>query len=344
MSFNHQRRQQFLVEPYVTSQLQQFDSVINDSDGLLANLLLPERERGWHASLARGLGLELFGRMLLRYTAGSVIEPLRAELEQVVAAYERYGEFLWKDTQDRNEPVLEFTFVDEYCQLLQMIGLCFLLHRRDLLPRIAALQDGVDAVGKKGQGLGGADWVYEEFMSFGLGPETRYDSETIHWAKPYEALADALSSQDNDTALRDLDRFLKHWYKDLAGTGWHDSHKPDENGNQGGYYGYWSFEAGAAVLLLGIEDDSSLHKYLYYPKDMVAWARAHAALSGGSTGDKADAARLRAAAGEPCPRTGWWLTPAGGGTRQHFEQGQIMPAIGGDYGATIWQWDERQVG
>jgi Protein of unknown function (DUF3396) len=47
-------------------------------------------------------------------------------------------------------------------------------------------------------------------------------------------------------------------------------------------------------------------------------------------------------ANRPCPRTGWWLTPAGGGTRQHFEQGQIMPAVGGDYGATIWQWDERQ--
>jgi hypothetical protein len=70
-------------------------------------------------------------------------------------------------------------------------------------------------------------------------------SETIHWPKPYEALADALSSADNDAALKELDRFLKHWYKDLAGTGWHDSHKPDENGNQGGYYGYWSFEAGA---------------------------------------------------------------------------------------------------
>ena len=86
-------------------------------------------------------------------------------------------------------------------------------------------------------------------------------------------------SETNDKALENLHRFLKHWYKDLAGCGWHDSHKPNEAGQQGGYYGYWSFEAGAAVLLLGIEDDSSLEQYLYYPKDLVAWAREHKALS-----------------------------------------------------------------
>nr|WP_240987523.1 PoNe immunity protein domain-containing protein [Cupriavidus taiwanensis] len=44
-------------------------------------------------------------------------------------------------------------------------------------------------------------------------------------------------------------------------------------GRTSGYYGYWSFEAAAAVLLLGIEDDSSLHPYLYYPNELVSWAK-----------------------------------------------------------------------
>jgi hypothetical protein len=295
-------------------------------------------EEGWLIS-ARQIAWDHLELLTLHYTAGDPIAPLRHELELVVAAFERYSERHWAFTQDRNEVVFHFGSIDEYCALLQLVGLCFLLHRRDLLPRIAAMQDGVDALGQKGQGNGGTDWVFEELMAFGLGPENRYESDTICCSRPYEALADALSSADNTAALNDLERFLKRWYKDLAGTAWHDSHKPDEQERQGGYYGYWSFEAGAAVLLLGIEDDTSLHKYLYYPKDLVAWARAHQNLSateaGGTDG-------LRCEAGQPCPREGFWFTPARLASRQRFAQGEPMPDVGGGYGATIWQWDTQQ--
>jgi len=52
--------------------------------------------------------------------------------------------------------------------------------------------------------------------------------------------------------------------------------------------------------------------------------------------------RLRCEAGHPCPQTGFWFTPARAGSRQRFEVGQLMPEVGGDYGATIWQWDDTQ--
>jgi hypothetical protein len=61
------------------------------------------------------------------------------------------------------------------------------------------------------------------------------------------------------------------------------------------------------VLLLGIEDDSSLHKYLYYPKDLVAWAREHAKLT--RKAPQPGTLRLRCEAGQPCPKTGFWFTP-----------------------------------
>lgn len=48
--------------------------------------------------------------------------------------------------------------------------------------------------------------------------------------------------------------------------------------------------------------------------------------------------RLRCEAGRPCPQEGWWFTPAAE-KRQHFKQGELMPALAGDYGVTIWQWD-----
>lgn len=52
--------------------------------------------------------------------------------------------------------------------------------------------------------------------------------------------------------------------------------------------------------------------------------------------------RLRCEARRPCPRAGYWFTPARPGGRRSFEQGDVMPDVGGDYGVTIWQWDEQQ--
>jgi Immunity protein 74 len=43
-----------------------------------------------------------------------------------------------------------------------------------------------------------------------------------------------------------------------------------------------------------------------------------------------------------CPQDGFWLTPARMNSRRHFKVGEVMPDVGGDYGLTIWQWDENQ--
>ena len=341
MTFEERRRQQFMGEANYRAELALWDEVLA---GQRENLTKPEGgERGWHLSMHQGIAEGLLNQFLLHYTAGELIEPLRGELEEIVAAYERYGEYLWKYTGDRNEPVFGFVVMDEYCQLMQLIGLCFLLHRRDLLPRLAALQDGLDAVGQDGEGNGGTDTLYEEFMAHGLGPESRYESDWLCCTKPYAALFHAMTETSNATRLKELNIFLKHWYKDLAGTGWHDAHITDEDGNQGGYYGYWSFEAGAAVILLGIEDDSSLHKYLYYPKDLVAWSRENAArFSDGGPGDGASRSRPNVPAGQPCPEAGWWFTPAKQDSRRYFKQGETMPDVGSDYGITFWQWSQDQ--
>lgn len=334
MQFHERRRQQFLGEQHWELARRNCLEGVEEVGRILREAVA-EGDVRYAMGRARTVAELLIDQLILDYTAGDPIEPLRGDLEKVVSSCERYAELLWQHKADRNEPAFDFLVLDDYCQLMQLVGLCFLLHRRDLLPRLAAMQDGVDAIGQPGQGMGGADWVFEEFMSLAVGPDSRYESETIHWNKPYEALADALSSADNDAALKDLDRFLKRWYKDLSGTAWHDSHKPNENGDQGGYHGYWSFEAGAAVILLGIEDDSSLHKYLYYPKDLVAWCREHRGLSD-PTGAKG--LSLRCEAGQPCARDGEWETPAQANSRRRFKQGEVMPSVAADYGQTIWQW------
>jgi hypothetical protein len=333
MEFHQRRRQQFLSErtyqEVVPILKEDADYFSTRPMGVGAN------EQHSHVLARRAVGGDLLHILFLRYTAGEPIAALRESLEQVVAAYERYAESLWEYSRDRNAWAFEFDDLDEYCELLQIIGLCFLLHRRDLLPRIAALQDG-----EGGTSNGGADTLYEELMAHAVGSEARFETDQLCQMRPYENLFYALTETTPEKSLKELNLFLKRWYKDLAGTGWHDSHKPNEKGEQGGYFGYWSFEAGAAVLLLGIDDDSSLHQYLYYPKDLVAWARANKHLSDPDT--TTQQVRLRCEANQPCPREGFWFTPAQAGSRRFFRAGELMPEIGGDFGTTIWQWDQNQ--
>ena len=50
----------------------------------------------------------------------------------------------------------------------------------------------------------------------------------------------------------------------------------------------------------------------------------------------------RCDANEPCPQAGFWFTPAKVGSRRYYKSGEVMPEVGGDYGVTIWQWDQNQ--
>jgi hypothetical protein len=62
----------------------------------------------------------------------------------------------------------------------------------------------------------------------------------------------------------------------------------------------------------------------------------------GATDPIAAGMRLRCEAKHPCPREGYWFTPAKVGSRRWFKQGEVMPDFKSDYGMTIWQWDDDQ--
>ena len=48
--------------------------------------------------------------------------------------------------------------------------------------------------------------------------------------------------------------------------------------------------------------------------------------------------------GSPCPRAGYWYTPAKALSRAYFKKTDVMPDYpGSSYGATIWYWDMNQV-
>jgi hypothetical protein len=55
-----------------------------------------------------------------------------------------------------------------------------------------------------------------------------------------------------------------------------------------------------------------------------------------------DAVPTSVPAGQPCPREGFWFTPAQTHSRRYFQQGEVMPSFPSAYGATVWQWDHKQ--
>jgi hypothetical protein len=87
--------------------------------------------------------------------------------------------------------------------------------------------------------------------------------------KCFEKLRQAISEPDNLKVESLIKEFItKEWYKNHKDAAWFDSHKSKHNT----YFGYWSFETAAVVLIKGL-DDSSFRDCPYYPKDLVDFAR-----------------------------------------------------------------------
>lgn len=94
---------------------------------------------------------------------------------------------------------------------------------------------------------------------------------TFKFETPYKSLAEVinLSKTDKQKAVERLKHYLdKEWYKGHSDTGWYDSHKSKHNI----YSGYWCWESGALVKILGL-DDTILKDQQYYPYDMVHWSK-----------------------------------------------------------------------
>ncbi|WP_227542614.1 PoNe immunity protein domain-containing protein [Acinetobacter wuhouensis] len=321
MDFDNKKRQQFLTE---TNFHATRDLTLRVLQRQKNNLSKPEgADEGWHLSMWFGIAEGTFNNFILSYTAGESIEQLRYTLENVIVSYENYLQALVEQSSDPNEMAFPIRSFDGYCPYIGLISLCFLLHRKDLLPRVARLVDGED------EENAGEDVLIEEMLAYDDSLE-RYETDVILGVKPYRPLFRAFCTQDKNESLSKINEFLKSWYKDLAAAPWHDSHLSDD-----GYFGYWAFEAGAAVYLLGIEDDSSLYEYLYYPKDLVKFAKEFVPETNDISVSKQE--HLRCEAGQICPKTGEWYSPANNMEKRHFNQGEVMPEIKNNpWGLTIW--------
>lgn len=324
-NFRANVRQKLLFESYYNGYLAWFSSKLLPTiqENFQAN-------NGSNEGMAGAHGLAgdwLLSILQLHYTAGQPIEELIPYLSQAVEQYEKQASFAKRESE--NEPHSEFvlTFIDDYVRYLGLLSLAILLRQEHLILRIHNLIAGSE--------FDRQDALVEELLSHYL-PNRPYLDKWYH-DEPYRWLLDATAGDTQEEKLADLKKYLVKWYGGMKGTGWYDAHKGMTDEGMGGYDGYWAWEAGAIAFLHGI-DDSTIDS-MYYPKELVAYARSFGPLPAATAGVETAQQRLRCEAGNACPKSGYWSSPAYQQGDRHFTQGEIMPHIeGNQWGATIWQF------
>ena len=180
--FSAKRRQQFMTLAYRESAR----SLIADwNKELLVNLSWSEADLGkeGRSTATARLAENCFEELVLSYSAGEPIDPLRRQLGSLIEAYERYQRALGVFENAPEIAPLGLDRLDDFERCMQLIGLCYLLHRRDLLPRIAKLED---------PGYAGEDTLYEDLLSHEL--EGRYEVDAWYHDEPYRDLVNSLLS------------------------------------------------------------------------------------------------------------------------------------------------------
>lgn len=326
--FYEVRRQQFLseayyerTEPFYADESEVMTLKFIDSES-------PAEGQRW--SLIASYRWRL---MCLHYTAGHPIELMGDEFERVIEAREQESKAEGEFYEGPDFPTVIGGPEESYLKPLQFIGLAYLLHRRDLLPRIAQLMEGSDGADR------GIDSTYEKLLSFNDPTRTQ---PGVYINEDYLDFQNAWYEKNTkEEALVDLTAYLKDWYTPIHEDQiWYNSHT-DEDGWF--YHGYWAFEAAALVYLLDL-DDTSLHKFLYYPKDLVEYARSKPADSSPSPQPaptvEPPPSRYTGYAvnvGEICQETGHYECPRLQGRIVMLTQGQkVLGDAYNQMGTIIW--------
>ena len=333
-SFKESRRQVTLSYPnyrtLAADALETFDLVGQGlANAELVRSLSPERpmesaeQRAWDAVMY----------LHLEYTAGRPVALLSDLFPQIVGYWEEYATCSVRYSQSERangRVVPHLPLADKsYWKAIRLTCFSILFGQAALLPRVVALWDYHN---EEKDGL--LERLVAPFLPLRSEPP---DTCTRHL--PYFKLLKVFAA---DPAKRPslMAKYMDEWYTASRREPYYESHT---KGRDHSFLGYWSFEAAAVAYVLDI-DDASFRDHEFYPRDLADFARSlpRPAALAGTPIDTSGGSRLRCPAGQPCPRTGYWFTPARLDSRRLFQQGEVMPEAGGDYGVTIWQWDEQQ--
>ncbi|MCU0451622.1 MAG: PoNi-like cognate immunity protein [Bernardetiaceae bacterium] len=195
-------------------------------------------------------------RFIAKYSSGSSIEGLVPDFLEIIETWETLGKV---DTDNAYQNAFKKEFADYFKSL-------WLLSQGHLLGVGAAwLERLLRCIGNEGE-----DRLFEALARQTTGAERRSATKLLY-PKQYQPLLDvALAPAGERPSL--MRQFLSGWYPSMKKAGWHGLHK---NGPDGGFYGYWCWEAAGVALAFGI-DDESFRDLPYYPKDLAGFARGRA--------------------------------------------------------------------
>lgn len=180
--------------------------------------------------------------MLASYSMGVEIEELHKQYIVIAP--------LFAETWNRITTVVP---------ILQMLSIGILINIDDVY--FDKLVQVVEKDGRKDFSLG--------YLIHYRKPDWNISLNSYIQKSPYQHIQNivTMAQSDKKEAVKCLKQYLtKYWYKGHSSEAWYNLHKKDINS----YFGYWSFESGALVKVLGL-DDSSLKGLQYYPYDMVHW-------------------------------------------------------------------------
>lgn len=121
--------------------------------------------------------------------------------------------------------------------MAQLVGHAYLLNRRDLIPRLHVLIAN--------SAYNSVHAVYEELISHAL-PDRPYFENWYHQF-PYVHLLNTTDGETPDGKSRELNAYWHAWYPAMQQTPWQEGHLRIHS-DDGHYFGYWAFEAGAIAL------------------------------------------------------------------------------------------------
>jgi hypothetical protein len=241
----------------------------------------------------QGRAWKVLEDLLISYSAGNPLEELREFFPTVLEYWEEFAKYdkAFDDSPEamgRRVPHIELVDT-EFIFANQLLCMCLLLGYSALLPRLAPI---IDYENDEPDKL--IETLLAPFLP-GRAPAERYLRHL-----PYRKLQKVFdATPDKRPAL--MIKYLDEWCVASRREGYHNQQ------NAIGFLGYWSWEAAAVTWLFEI-DDSSYREKMFYPADLVAFARAQ--YSPKEAIAQIPRPPIRVEGGEPCPREGYWWSPA----------------------------------
>jgi len=260
--------------------------------------------------------------LTLSYSAGVDIRSLKDFFPKVLDYFEEYAlysEALNETPEGIRNPGPHIAICDvEFDRANRLLCFAILLGYQRAIPRIMAIIDYNNPM---------RDGMLERLAARYVERVGPMPVDCTRHLPYYKTLAIFSASEEKRAEL--MREYLADWYEASRREPYYGAH---DIGNQ--FLGYWSWEAAAITIALDI-DDRTYKDVLFYPRDMVDFAKQNA--SDGKDDVGAIPVDVRAKAGEKCPVEGFWQSIGVPAQRVHYEQGAELRDLRSPYGLTVWR-------